>query len=566
LFAVLAVATVNAVTNVDPTGSYIDNLPFAAEARQVVNDLTKEVAESTLLHHDFLQCYSQGGYKDMNVATRLFAINHYSYSRNFLKYLNAVKEKLSIASPEDTHLITENVAEELGNYEEDDLVTMEKAGVARDLIAKKPHTVLIRHFLEKVNARPEDLDDKTTIGAKFTADILDMYAEANACEALAIIGFAIEQTVPSLYQFILDGLKNHTTMDPTDFVFFPLHNLVVDGHADHLKAAFTALYARNKDQCSGAVNTVRKVLARRSKMLSDLKVHVEEQTGGQICSQGNDHTSYIDTLPHAAEARQVVKDLSAEVAASNLLHHEFLQCFSEGGYKDMQVATRLFAINHYSYSRNFLKYLNSVKEKLAQASPEDTHLITENVAEELGNYEDDDLETMERAGVARELIAKKPHTVLIRHFLDVVGATPADLDDKTTIGAKFTADILDMYDKANACEALAIIGFAIEQTVPTLYQFIWDGLKNHTTMNPNDFVFFPLHILVDDGHADHLKDAFTALYARGKDQCANAAETVRTVLNRRSKMLSDLKAHVEEVTGGQICSHSEGVAQVSGSM
>jgi len=355
-------------------------------------------------------------------------------------------------------------------------------------------------------------------------------------------------------------------MDPNDFVFFPLHILVDDGHADHLKAAITALYARNKDQCSGAVNTVRKVLARRSKMLSDLKVHVEEQTGGQICSQGNDHTSYIDTLTHAAEARQVVKDLSAEVAASNLLHHEFLQCFSEGGYKDMQVATRLFAINHYSYSRNFLKYLNSVKEKLAQASPEDTHLITENVAEELGNYEDDDLETMERAGVARELIAKKPHTVLIRHFLDVVGATPADLDDKTTIGAKFTADILDMYDKANACEALAIIGFAIEQTVPTLYQFIWDGLKNHTTMNPNDFVFFPLHILVDDGHADHLKDAFTALYARGKDQCANAAETVRTVLNRRSKMLSDLKAHVEEVTGGQICSHSEGVAQVSGSM
>jgi pyrroloquinoline quinone (PQQ) biosynthesis protein C len=258
-------------------------------------------------------------------------------------------------------------------------------------------------------------------------------------------------------------------------------------------------------------------------------------------------------LPFEAEATKVVKDLTEEVAASTLLHHPFLQCYSTGGYTDMNVATYEFALNHYAYSRNFLKYLQNVKDKVAQASPDDVHLLSENMDEEMGNYEDSDLETLEAHGVRRELVNKKPHTQLIRHFLDTVGVTQKDFERTDTIGAVFTRDILKMYDDANACEALAIIGFAIEQTVATLYQFIWSGLKSHTTMNPDDFVFFPLHILVDDGHADHIKNAFHALYARNPEQCANAPAVVRTVLTRRSKMLADLKAHVESVTGGQVC-------------
>ena len=219
----------------------------------------------------------------------------------------------------------------------------------------------------------------------------------------------------------------------------------------------------------------------------------------------------------------------------------------------MAVATREFALNHYAYSRNFLKYLQNVKDKVTAAAPKDAHLLTENMDEEMGNYSEEDLEVLESHGIRRELIDKIPHTKLIRHFLDTIGVQQADFDDKTTIGAVFTADILKMYDEANACEALAIIGFAIEQTVSSLYQFIWDGLKHHTSMNPDDFVFFPLHILVDDGHADHLKNAFSALYARDRNQCSNAATVVRQVLARRSQMLSDLKAHIETKTGGKIC-------------
>lgn len=72
-------------------------------------------------------------------------------------------------------------------------------------------------------------------------------------------------------------------------------------------------------------------------------------------------------------------------------------------------------------------------------------------------------------------------------------------------------------------------------------------------LRPEDIVFFPLHILVDDGHADHLKEAFAAVYARNKTHCANAADLVRRVLKRRADMFSELKVHVESRMGGSIC-------------
>ena len=37
-----------------------------------------------------------------------------------------------------------------------------------------------------------------------------------------------------------------------------------------------------------------------------------------------------------------------------LVKHDFLQCFSHGGFPDMMEATKVFARNHFVYSRNFI--------------------------------------------------------------------------------------------------------------------------------------------------------------------------------------------------------------------
>jgi hypothetical protein len=49
-----------------------------------------------------------------------------------------------------------------------------------------------------------------------------------------------------------------------------------------------------------------------------------------------------------------------------------------------------------------------------------------------------------------------------------------------------------MYDESDACEASAIIGFAIERTIPKLYQYIWDALTLQTDLESHDYLFFLL--------------------------------------------------------------------------
>jgi hypothetical protein len=150
--------------------------------------------------------------------------------------------------------------------------------------------------------------------------------------------------------------------------------------------------------------------------------------------------------------------------------------------------------------------------------------------EERGNYSEEQLAALTgtKEHLKRESVDKIPHPLVLRRFLDRIGLTDEDIKDPNTIGGVFTRDIIQMYDESNACEALAIIGFAIERTVPRLYQYIWDGLKLQTEFDSHDYVFFPLHILVDDGHADHIITAFKNLYVRRPDLCRTAPEIVKS--------------------------------------
>lgn len=219
-----------------------------------------------------------------------------------------------------------------------------------------------------------------------------------------------------------------------------------------------------------------------------------------------------------------------------LLSHDFLRCFQSGEFTDIKHAVRVFAENHYTYSKNFIRYLRMVADKV---SNDIRPLLLENISEEDGHYEESDLVGMEENGIPRAWFNEKPHRDLIMKFLLAADVDQSMFNRTDHPGGRFTAWILDQYTKANACEALAVIGFAIEETVSTLYQFLWEGLKK-TDMNPEDYVFFPLHILVDDGHADLLKRGFMSYWAENPIQCQRAPQLIQEVLDRRSQMLDEL--------------------------
>ena len=71
----------------------------------------------------------------------------------------------------------------------------------------------------------------------------------------------------------------------------------------------------------------------------------------------------------------------------------------------------------------------------------------------------------------RQLLA----SFVVLAFHDALGLDSANATMDSP-GGRFTEYMIEMYDGATACEALAVIGFAIEETVSTLYKFVWDGL------------------------------------------------------------------------------------------
>ena len=59
---------------------------------------------------------------------------------------------------------------------------------------------------------------------------------------------------------------------------------------------------------------------------------------------------------------------------------------------------------------------------------------------------------------------------------------------KDNPGGRFITRIFNQYEQANACEALTMVRFAIEETVSTLYNHIWNEFKK-TNMRPENCVF-----------------------------------------------------------------------------
>jgi len=252
--------------------------------------------------------------------------------------------------------------------------------------------------------------------------------------------------------------------------------------------------------------------------------------------------------------------LDEVIASSYLLRHSFLRCFEGGEFLNMTDAASVFALNHYVYSKNFIDYLRTVAAKID--SEEIKRPILENINEEKGNYEAEDIDTLSSMGIAEEWYNRIPHKVLSQRFFESLGIDPEDIPaidgsaggslvetDDDGPGELFTKFMLNLYGESNVCESLAVIGFAIEESVSRLYEFIWNGLRDHTPLTGDQIVFFPLHILIDDGHADLLKLGFKHFVQNQPALCGNVDDVIHNVLRKRIKMYDDIRVEIEEKQG-----------------
>jgi L-fuculose-phosphate aldolase len=261
-------------------------------------------------------------------------------------------------------------------------------------------------------------------------------------------------------------------------------------------------------------------------------------------------------IKHCSEITDIkeqIEYLEDMTANHYLLKHNFLMNFSEGNFIDMEKATKVFAENHYTYSNNFIKFLQMTIKKI-----DDEHIknsLEDNVDEESGNYEEEDLKSMEKIGYSRELFDKIKHRDLVGRFLNSVGIDTKSLickeeeehDDENEHkmicgnhpGGTFTEFMYKQYKSSSTIESLSIIGFAIERTVSTIYSYILKGIQQ-TQLEKKDYVFFPLHIYIDDGHADLLIKGTSIYLEKNPSEFCNLVNIVNNTMNRRVQMYDEI--------------------------
>jgi CRP-like cAMP-binding protein len=196
----------------------------------------------------------------------------------------------------------------------------------------------------------------------------------------------------------------------------------------------------------------------------------------------------------------------AELAAQSLRHravrHPYLQALAEGGHPDTRWAMADFARHYYGYSSHFPRYLTTVISRLED--PAHRRGLLENLTEESGGYEADELAELARLGVERAWIDGVAHPLLFRRFCRALGVEHAGRAEADQV-ACWREQFLAVLAGGAPAEALGALGLGTENIVRTIYGSFVTAL-GRMDLDPRDTVFFPLHTAVDDHHQATLEE------------------------------------------------------------
>lgn len=223
-----------------------------------------------------------------------------------------------------------------------------------------------------------------------------------------------------------------------------------------------------------------------------------------------------DTREHAT----VVDSLAREALEHRAVNHPYLQALASGDLPNTHAALADFAKHYYGYSAHFPRYLTALISKLER--PDHRAALLENLTEESGQYEDEELAELAQCGVQSEWIIGIPHPQLFQRFRRALGVVNTDASDDHIEVVCWRELFLSILTHGSPAEALGALGLGTETIVQTIYQPFVDAIERLGTLAPEDAVFFPLHTAVDDHHQATLKAIATdfAATAQGRADLA----------------------------------------------
>lgn len=203
------------------------------------------------------------------------------------------------------------------------------------------------------------------------------------------------------------------------------------------------------------------------------------------------------------EHAEVVDRLAAEALAHRAVNHPYLKALGSGELPDTTAALADFAQHYYGYSAHFPRYLTALISKLERH--DHRAALLENLTEESGQYEDEELSELQQCGVQPEWIVGIPHPQLFQRFRQALGVTNTDAADDHIEVVCWREQFLTILTSGSPAEALGALGLGTETIVQTIYQPFVDAIERIGSLSPEDAVFFPLHTAVDDHHQATLK-------------------------------------------------------------
>lgn len=191
-------------------------------AEDFVETLCAEAADHPAVHHPYLERIAAGDLPDVTWALRDYAYQYAFYSQEFPSYLEGVIA--SLASEAHRARLLENLEEERGAPDSDD----------PDRI---PHTELFARFRRAIGvdeawaARHKPI----TTALVWRELALQKFRSAQLGVGVGAIGIGTEFVVPTIYTYLLEGIRGYTDLAPADYYFFTLHAQCDQAHAEDLR-------------------------------------------------------------------------------------------------------------------------------------------------------------------------------------------------------------------------------------------------------------------------------------------------------------------------------------------
>ena len=228
----------------------------------------------------------------------------------------------------------------------------------------------------------------------------------------------------------------------------------------------------------------------------DIAVLLEALTKLQEVRLGRDLTS------GAMSPSTFVQELSASAGAHRALRHPYLSDLATGALPDMRWALADFARHYHGYSSHFPRYLTRLISRLERSKHRAA--LLENLTEEMGRYDAEELSVLGEMGVEPEWIVGVPHPLLFARFRDALGMHLEPESDEHIEVVCWREMFLNTLGDGSPAQAVGALGLGTENIVRQLYVPFVRAIECLGSIGARDAVFFPLHTAVDDHHQDAL--------------------------------------------------------------